>query len=177
MEPRVGSRKIKLLIYSHFFAPSVGGVETVVQALARGLAEANSDRGSASYEVSVVTMTPEGNSTDFDESYGVIRQPRRTQLLQLIRRADIVHVAGAAIAPILLGFLCGKPIVVEHHGFQTICPTGQLLQEPQNIPCPGHFRNGNHGACLRFRVSGSIRASFRLWLLTFVRRFLCQRVA
>ena len=30
---------MKLLIYSHFFAPSVGGVEAVVLSLARGLAD------------------------------------------------------------------------------------------------------------------------------------------
>jgi len=30
---------VKLLLYSHYFAPSIGGVETIVMSLARGLAD------------------------------------------------------------------------------------------------------------------------------------------
>jgi glycosyltransferase involved in cell wall biosynthesis len=167
---------MKLLIYSHFFAPSVGGVETVVQTLAKGLAKELSDNGSPLYEVSLVTQTPPGVSTDSLLSYRVIRQPSGSKLWQLIREADIVHVAGAAIPAIFYSLLARKPVVVEHHGFQTICPTGQLLQEPQNVPCPGHFMNGNHASCLRCRLSGNLFSSLRLWLLTFFRRFLCQHV-
>jgi len=166
----------KLLIYSHFFAPGVGGVETVVQALVKGLAEKRSANGSLLYEICLVTQTPAGNSTDSLLSYRVIRQPSSSELRRLIRGADIVHVAGAAFLPIVNSLLDRKPVVVEHHGFQTICPTGQLFQEPQNVPCPGHFMKGNHAACWRCRVSGSPFSSVRLWLLTFFRRFLCKRV-
>jgi glycogen(starch) synthase len=166
---------MKLLIYSHFFSPSIGGAETVVVSLARGLAETRSRSGSPLYDITLVTQTPADNSADFQLPYRVIRQPSRDVLQKLIREADLVHVAGAAIPPILKALLCRKPVVVEHHGFQTICPTGQLFQEPQNIPCPGHFMNGNHSLCLRCRTSGNFRSSLRIWLLTFVRRLLCQR--
>ena len=167
---------MKLLIYSHFFSPSVGGVETVVQTLAKGLAEERSGDGSPLYEIILATQTPAGDSIELLVPYRIIRQPSRSDLRQLIREADIVHVAGAAIPPILASLLSRKPVVVEHHGFQTICPTGQLFQEPQNIPCPGHFMKGNHAVCLGCRASGTVFSSFRLWLLTFLRRFLCQRV-
>lgn len=76
-----------------------------------------------------------------------------------------------------MGLVAGKPVVVEHHGFQTIGPTGQLLQEPQGVPCPGHFAAGHYAACLNCSPKPQRVASFRLWLLTFLRRFLCQRVA
>jgi hypothetical protein len=51
---------MKLLLYSHFFAPSIGGVETIVQLLASGLAELASN-GGKQFEVVLVTQTPADN--------------------------------------------------------------------------------------------------------------------
>jgi glycosyltransferase involved in cell wall biosynthesis len=107
----------------------------------------------------------------------VVRQRSFNSLFKLILSADVVHVAGAAISPILLGLVLRKPVVVEHHGFQTICPTGQLFQEPENLPCPGHFMAERYTHCLACAPAPKPFASFRLWLLTFLRRFLCQHVA
>jgi glycosyltransferase involved in cell wall biosynthesis len=168
---------MKLLIYSHFFWPSVGGVETVVQSLANGLANLRDSNGKAIYEITVVTNTSLAETAEPERPYPVIRQPSRSELRQLIRSSDVVHVAGAAILPICSALRAGKPIVTEHHGFQAICPTGQLIKEPEDVPCPAHFMNGNHVECLRCRRSGSFVVSFRLWLLTFVRRYLCRHVS
>src|SRR6516162_2256302 len=167
---------MQLLIYSHFFLPSIGGVETVVLALASGLSERRSDDGSAIFAVTLVTQTPAGDCRDELLPFRIIRQPSSSQLRRLIREADVVHVAGTAMAPIVYGLIAGKPIVVEHHGFQHICPTGQLFQEPQNVPCPGHFMAGHHSSCLRCSPQADRIKSLRLWILTFVRRFLLQRV-
>ncbi len=103
--------------------------------------------------------------------------PAFTKLLQMIHSSDIIHVAGPSLLPLLLGWLSRKAVVIEHHGFQTICPTGQLLIEPIGAPCPGHFMAGRHLECLRCRSDNNWLASWRLWLLTFVRRFLCSHVA
>jgi glycogen(starch) synthase len=168
---------VKLLVYSHFFPPSVGGVETVVLALAHGLSRKTLPDGTREFEITLVTQTPSGGFQDADLPFQAVRQPTMLQLCQLVRHSDVVHVAGAAISPIAIGLLMGKPVVVEHHGFQTICPTGQLFQEPQNVPCPGHFAAGHHAACLSCSTKPQRMASLRLWLLTFLRRFLCQRVA
>ena len=155
----------------------MGGVETVVLALAHGLAGERRPDGTPEFEITLVTQTPSGEFHDADLPFRVVRQPTMLQLRQLVQNSDVVHVAGAAIAPIVIGLLAAKPVVVEHHGFQTICPTGQLFQEPQNVPCPGHFAAGHHAHCLRCSPKPQRIASFRLWLLTFLRRFLCQRVA
>src|SRR5215475_7197072 len=40
----IGKIHVKLLLYSHAFAPSVGGVETIVATLARGLAKPPADK-------------------------------------------------------------------------------------------------------------------------------------
>jgi len=170
---------VKLLFYSHFFAPSIGGVETVVTSLATGLSQRPSSCSSArvEFELTLVTQTPRGSFDDPSLPFPVVRQPNFNFLRKLIRSADVIHVAGAAISPILLGLVLRKPVVVEHHGFQTICPTGQLFQEPENIPCPGHFMAERYTHCLACAPAPEPIASFRLWLLTFFRRFLCQHVA
>src|SRR6478735_4969594 len=168
---------MKLLIYSHFFAPSVGGVEAVVLSLARGLAELGESRGQPQFEITLVTETPAGDFRDSDLPFRVIRKPGLIQLQRLIRKSDVVHLAGPALAPLLLGYIFLKPLVVEHHGFQTICPNGVLVFEPLSAPCPGHFMPGRHALCLRCNAGQGWGASMKLWLLTFLRRFLCKRVA
>lgn len=82
----------------------------------------------------------------------VVRQPSSSQLRRLIREADIVQVAGAAILPIISALLAGKPVLGEHHGFPTICPTGQLFQGPQSGPCPGHFIRTGDSADLAVQI-------------------------
>ena len=166
---------MKLLLYSHFFAPSVGGVETIVLSLASGLGELRAPDGEREFEVTLATQTPAEKFDDDSLAFHVIRQPGLAQLLRLIRASDVVHVAGPALAPLILGLLARKPVVVEHHGFQTICPNGQLLIEPAGTPCPGHFMARRHRECLRCNAGQGWLASRKLWLLTFVRRFLCAR--
>ena len=168
---------MKLLLYSHYFAPSIGGVETVVESLARGLAECRSVSDQREFDVTLVTQTPAGSFRDEDLPFPVIRQPGTLALLTLIRNADLVHVAGPALGPLVLAWLARKPVVIEHHGFQTICPNGQLFYEPSQSPCPGHFIAGRHLECLRCNASQGALHSFKLWLLTFARRFLARRAA
>jgi glycogen synthase len=168
---------MKLLIYSHFFAPSIGGVETIALSLADGLAGLRKPDGTPEFAVTVVTQTAAGEFDDRALAFSVVRRPSLIHLYRLIRGSDVVHVAGPALPPLLLGKLARKPVVIEHHGFQTICPTGQLLIEPANTPCSGHFMAGRHVECLRCRSDRNWPASYKLWLLTFVRRFLCAHVA
>ena len=168
---------MKLLLYSHFFAPNVGGTETIVLSLARALAELRTTSGLPEFEIILVTQT---RAEDFDDrllAFQVIRQPSLAQLLRLMRSSDVIHVAGPALSPVVFGLILRKPVVIEHHGFQTICPTGQLFMERTGAPCPGHFTAGHHQECLHCRSDRNWLASWKLWSLTFVRRFLCARVA
>lgn len=168
---------MKLLLYSHFFAPSVGGTETIVLSIARGLAEFRAQSNLAEFEITLVTKTPAEHFDDGLLPFRVVRRPTLAQLWRLIRSNDVIHVAGPALSPLALGLVMRKPVVIEHHGFQTICPTGQLLMERTGAPCPGHFMAGHHLECLRCRRDNDWLASWKLWALTFVRRFLCSRVA
>lgn len=168
---------MKLLLYSHFFAPSVGGVETLVLSLARGLTGLRGADGNPRFEITLVTQSAAAGFRDEALPFRVVRRPGVWQLWELIRASDVVHAAGPALSPIVIGLLQHRPVVVEHHGFQTICPNGQLLIEPSAIPCPGHFMAGRHRECWRCNAGQGWAASLRLWVLTFVRRFLCRHVA
>src|ERR1700741_3924047 len=156
---------MKLLIYSHYFAPSTGGVENIVMSLAYGLSELRATYGTHEFDITLVTQTPGGESSELP--FRVVRQPQVSELRRFVREADVVHVAGAAIGPIFLGLFAKKPVVVEHHGFQAICPTVQLVQEPHNPPCPGYFMARRHRECLRCSSTPQPFASFRAWVLTF----------
>jgi glycosyltransferase involved in cell wall biosynthesis len=167
---------MRVLFYSHYFSPSVGGVETSVRSLAAGISEFRGARGQ-SFEVVFVTQTdPQG----FDDStlpFPVIRRPGLLQLLKLIRKSDLVHVAGPSLTPLFLARLARKPAVAEHHGYQAVCPNGLLLHQPERSICPGHFQAGRYLKCLSCETSaGSLFRGVKSLLSMFPRRFLSRRV-
>jgi glycogen(starch) synthase len=141
---------VKLLIYSHYFAPSVGGVETIVALLARKLSESHlaQPRGDK-WDVVVATRTPANGFDGHASPFRVVRDPSSLQLWRLIRWGDVIHVAGPSLLPMFLAKLAGKPYVVEHHGYQAICPNGVLIHQPDRAICPGNFQAGRYGACVR----------------------------
>lgn len=168
---------MKLLLYSHFFGPSVGGVETIVRLLARGLVEVRTPGGAREFELTLVTETPQGEFDDTSLGFRLLRRPSHPQLAREIAAARVVHLAGPALRPLWMALRKHKPVVVEHHGFHTICPNGQLLIDPPGAPCPGHFRQGHHAACWRCNAQEGRLASLKVWVLTFVRRWLCRQVS
>lgn len=169
---------MKLLLYSHFFAPSIGGVENVVLSLADGLSRLQTPQGACQFNLTVVTQTPAGGHNDAAYPFCVLRRPGFLQLWRAIRNADVLHVAGPAFLPLLLGFLLRKPVVIEHHGYQAICPNGLLVHQPDGAVCPGHFQAQQYQEC--WRCLGSEHSAGRTCLallLTFPRRWLSQKAA
>src|SRR5690242_14424865 len=169
---------VKLLLYSHFFTPSVGGVETIVLSLARGLAELRSAEGKAEFDVTVVTEVPSGPVDDAAFPFRVVRRPGVVNLWRLVRSSDVIHLAGPAFSPLAFGKLGGKPIVLEHHGYQAVCPNGLLLYHPSNVVCPGYFQRRDYFKCVRCNSNDS--SALRSWvslLMMFPRRFLARRVS
>ena len=169
---------MKLLIYSHFFAPSIGGVETVVQSLACGLAKLGDSNGSLEFEITLVTQTPRGNFDDATLPFPVVREPGVFLLCRLVRKTDTILVAGPAILPLLFSLLYGKNVVVMHQGYQAICPNGMLFQFSPQTDCPGHFAAKNYRECLRCNApQEGWLGSLKLLVLTFMRRALTSRAA
>jgi glycosyltransferase involved in cell wall biosynthesis len=172
---------MNILIYTDDFAPSIGGVQTITAILAQGLADATTPangRPAEANEVTVVTRTPAGTMDDGRFGYRVVRFPTTRLLYRLIRRADIVHISGPAILPMAIGYLLRKPVVVEHDGYQAVCPLGNYLHLPDRSLCPGHFQNGEYLECYRCQAVEMSRArSIRNLALMFPRRWLLKRIA
>jgi len=161
---------MKVLLYAHAFAPKIGGAETYVMLLAKGLA-------AKGISVTVATPTPQDGFDDSALPFEVVRQPNLRTLWRLIGEADIVQLAGPVFVPLLLGLLRRKPVFVEHHGYQAVCPNGLLFYEPTKTACPGHFMARRYWHCLRCNAltSGWLKSLLML-LLTFPRRWLCKKV-
>jgi glycogen(starch) synthase len=169
---------VKLLLYSHAFPPSVGGIETIVSTLARGFAKSTDTDAARSIQVTVVTQTAAGNFDDSAFPCRIVRRPNFFALTRLIAAAEVVHVAGPALSPMLLSWFLRKPCVVEHHGYQAICPNGILLQRPLTVVCPGHFQAGRYNQCIKCESQelSWIRSVAKV-LLTIPRHFFAKHAA
>jgi len=77
---------MKLLIYSHFFAPSIGGVESAVLSLAGGLPELRIPNGDPEFEVTLVTYTPAGDFDDRSQN----TFPRRPRSYSVLCASQVV---------------------------------------------------------------------------------------
>ena len=170
---------MKILIYTEYFFPIPGGVQTVVFELARGLAEWQQKHpGTGSFQVTVLTRTEESAPEDASYPFDLVRRPGFWKLVQHIRHTDLVHLAGPAMLPLVIALLLGKPVVVEHHGFHTACPNGLLFLEATQAPCPGHFMAKRYSKCLACNRSTVGAFKSASWLaLTPVRRWLSNRAS
>lgn len=169
---------MKLLIYAHSWAPSVGGIETVTMVLALGLANWKATDAGEAIEVTLVTQASANGMDDSALPFRVVRQASQGELAKLVRSADIIHIANPAFMPLFWGWLFRRPVVLEHDGYQSICPNGLLVHEPDRSVCPGHFMAGRYGECVRCNsVSLGWVKSLRSLLLSFPRRWLSRRVA
>ncbi len=106
---------MKILLYSHSFWPSIGGVERVSHNLAKGFAEAG-------HLVSVVTET--ASADPIDAPYSVVRRPSPDSLRALIQAQDLVHSSGSSLRCFPGALLSGKPFSWTHHGYQLQCLDG-----------------------------------------------------
>jgi glycosyltransferase involved in cell wall biosynthesis len=165
---------MNILIYSHAFAPQIGGVETYALHLASGLAARGAGKAA---HVTVVTQSPKKEFDDAAMPFAIVRSPGIVLLRKLIRESDVVHLAGPVIMPLILALLARKPIVVEHHGYQASCPNGLLLYQLTKTACPNHYMKNEFSACLKCNAAESgWFASIKMLMLTPLRRWLCGRV-
>ena len=167
---------MKLLIYARDWLPSVGGVEFITRALADGFTERSKSHPAEAVDVTLFTQTPAGNTNDLLFPYRVIRKPSLSEWIRQIRSADIVQLMGPSLMPLLLVWILRKPVVLQHQGYQSVCPNGLLLYEPDRSLCPGHFMARRYQKCIQCnKAERGWIGSLRSVLLTFPRRWLARR--
>jgi glycogen synthase len=169
---------LNVLLYSYDWLPLVGGIQSVTADLAQGLYEWSSAHKDDEVSVTLMTETSCNGMDDSQLPFPVIRRPRLLELIDHIRAADVVHIANPTLLPLALAWFLRKPTVVEHHGYQSICPNGLLLYGPDTSVCPGHFMAGHYGKC--FECNTAKMGRFSTWrniLFTFPRRWLCKHAA
>jgi glycosyltransferase involved in cell wall biosynthesis len=105
---------VKILICSHVFHPSIGGIETVTRLLAEQFTAAGED-------VTVVTET----AGDGAYPYVVKRNIDKAELRDLGRRADLIFQSNISLKTLLPLLFLGKPIVITHHTWLSR-PDGRL---------------------------------------------------
>ena len=140
--------------------------------LAQGLAERSDQGGGSDLEITVATRTPAGGMDNASLPFRVVRQPGPLTLFRLVKRADVIQLAGPCLLPMGLAIILRKPMVIEHHGYQAICPNWLLLYEPTKTVCPGHFMGRQYTKCLGCNAtnSGLLKSAVQL-LLTFPHRW------
>lgn len=147
---------MKVLLYSHAFHPSLGGVETVSMALAQGFIA----NGVA---CKVVTQSEAVGGVAQDFGFEVIRRPGRAEARALVQWADVVLFNGASLALQPWVLLQRKPFVWVHVGYQAACIDG--LGWVDNAPAPMtplasvrfHARRSGWGFALREGLKLALR--------------------
>jgi glycosyltransferase involved in cell wall biosynthesis len=104
---------MRILISSHAFAPSLGGIETVSRLLAQEFV-------ALGHEVTVVTQTPGDSECDFD----VVRQPSPGQLVTLVKKCDIFWQNNLSLRTLWPVMFHSRPVVVTHQGSYCLRPSG-----------------------------------------------------
>jgi glycosyltransferase involved in cell wall biosynthesis len=180
---------MKVLIYAIDFAPKIGGEETYLLVLGRGLvnyawehlqgvAPADEEVSSPKTTVLVVTRTAPNGFKDASLPFPIVRQPGLKTLWRLVGEADVVHISGPVLLPLIFGLVRRRPVVIQHHMYHSICPNGLLLYAPNGSLCPGHFMERRYHECLRCcAATAGWRTSFLMLFGTFLRRWLCRKVA
>ncbi len=102
---------MKILLLSHNFAPKVGGIESVSEALAREFV-------AAGQEVKVATQTPAGGQV-VDYPFEVIRTPGPGALFGLARWCDVFFQNNPSLQTLYPLLFVRRPFVVAHHMWVT----------------------------------------------------------
>ena len=106
---------MKILISSHAFAPSIGGIETVGELLAAEFVRLG-------HPVTVVTHTPAEGADDLP--YPVVRRPSLRELRKVIQWSDIFWHNNLSLRTLWPALLMSKPVVITHQGSYCRPPRG-----------------------------------------------------
>ena len=96
---------MKILLSSHFFYPSIGGLEEVSFILAEQFTRLG-------HEVKVVTQSADPAGKKFD--YEVVRRPGIGDLFRILRWSDVLFHNNVSMRTAWPLFFCHRPWVITH---------------------------------------------------------------
>ena len=99
--------RLKILIYSRVFWPSIGGLEAMMEILAEEFT-------AAGHQVKVVTRV--ASETERNNDYDVVRLPTLKSCVQLLRWSDVCLCANVSLRGLVPMMIAGTPVVMSHHG-------------------------------------------------------------
>ena len=106
---------LKILISSHAFAPSIGGIETVSRLLAAEFVRLG-------HAVTVVTQTPE--NLPAETAYRIMRRPSLPQLFHAVQWCDIFWQNNLSLRTVWPALILRKPLVITQQGSYCRRPSG-----------------------------------------------------
>jgi glycosyltransferase involved in cell wall biosynthesis len=116
---------VKILISSHAFPPSIGGIEMVGALLANEFVKLGHD-------ITVVTQTSADSAPGY--SYPIIRKPSVTQLWHAAKWCDIFWHNNLSLRTLWPAAFLRKPVVITHHGSYCRKPEGlDLVQRLKHM--------------------------------------------
>jgi glycosyltransferase involved in cell wall biosynthesis len=130
---------MRVVIYTPFFHPKVGGIETFSDVLAAGLAERGLD-------VRLLAATPLGSAAELDRPYEVRRGHTSGRGEPWLADADALISVGPSVRLLGAARRRGVPTVLVHQGPAGVCPLSIAWRD--NRPCSVGVR------CLTCKVSG-----------------------
>jgi len=164
---------MRVLLYSKPFWPMVGGVETYARLLAQGLAR---EKG---YEVTVVTAAkgPSTPSPMLAANVRIVRAPGVPELWRIIRRSDVVMLAGPVLVPLALSLLAEGPLSSSTMATRLL-PQRFAAVRTRAVGMPQRYLRGDVGLCLRcnWKTMGPLLSVASL-AGTPIRRWMCRCAA
>ena len=136
---------MKILISSHAFAPSIGGIETVSALLADEFVRLG-------HEVTVVTQTPTPEETP--APYRVLRTPSLGELQRALRWCDIFWQNNMSIRTLWPALFQRLPVVITHQGSYCRLPSGLDLAL--------RLKHAVAGQTTSVAISRAVAASFEM---------------
>jgi glycogen synthase len=99
--------RLKILIYSRVFWPSVGGLEAMMEILAEEFT-------AAGHQVKVATRV--ASEAERNNDYDVVRLPTLKSCVQLLRWSDVCLCANVSLRGLVPMMIAGTPLVMSHQG-------------------------------------------------------------
>jgi glycosyltransferase involved in cell wall biosynthesis len=156
---------LKVLLYSHFFYPDLGGLETVSLTLAQGFIQ-----NGINCKVVTTTGDVEGGR---EFVFEVIRNPKRKQQRELVKWADVVLFNGASLALQPWVLLYRKPFVWVHVGYQVSCIDGLGWVNGTRAPIEP-FASFQYHTKLKGLTWG-VKEGLKLWIRRFFAKHLVTK--